>query len=142
MYHSSSLGVSRHVDSNVSKFRRNPTTHLTPNQISISTFIFTSQAKAEFRDKSMHTQPQLQLQPQPQPQTHPSRPVSPVTRSQTPSASQNRTTPSRSQTPPIHNPNWHPPPDTSTYRDLLLFEERLKSNAEMLRRRRTRYSGR
>ncbi|RSH82195.1 hypothetical protein EHS25_006128 [Saitozyma podzolica] len=35
---------------------------------------------------------------------------------------------------------FHPPADTSTYRDLLLFEERLKMNAEMLRRRRRRYS--
>ncbi|RSH78351.1 uncharacterized protein EHS24_002074 [Apiotrichum porosum] len=37
---------------------------------------------------------------------------------------------------------YNPAPDTSTYRDLLLFEERLKMNAEMLRRRRRRYSGR
>lgn len=36
---------------------------------------------------------------------------------------------------------YNPAPDTSTYRDLLLFEERLKMNAEMLRRRRRRYSG-
>ncbi|WWC92145.1 uncharacterized protein L201_007099 [Kwoniella dendrophila CBS 6074] len=35
---------------------------------------------------------------------------------------------------------YHPPADTATYRDLLLFEERLKSNAEMLRRRRQRYN--
>ncbi|WVR08398.1 hypothetical protein IAU60_005453 [Kwoniella sp. DSM 27419] len=35
---------------------------------------------------------------------------------------------------------YHPPGDTATYRDLLLFEERLKSNAEMLRRRRQRYN--
>ncbi|WVQ79474.1 hypothetical protein IAT38_001573 [Cryptococcus sp. DSM 104549] len=35
---------------------------------------------------------------------------------------------------------YHPPSDTATYRDLLLFEERLKSNAEMLKRRRQRYS--
>ncbi|KAK8850321.1 hypothetical protein IAR55_004238 [Kwoniella newhampshirensis] len=41
---------------------------------------------------------------------------------------------------PHPNAPYHPPPDTSTYRDLLLFEERLKSNAEMLRRRRQRYS--
>jgi hypothetical protein len=34
---------------------------------------------------------------------------------------------------------FHPPADTSTYRDLLLFEERLKMNAHMLRRRRRRY---
>ncbi|WVO23339.1 uncharacterized protein IAS62_004689 [Cryptococcus decagattii] len=52
--------------------------------------------------------------------------------------------PSRSQTSspirPAPNAPYHPPADTSTYRDLLLFEERLKSNAEMLRRRRRRYS--
>lgn len=36
---------------------------------------------------------------------------------------------------------YHPHGDTATYRDLLLFEERLKMNAEMLRRRRTRYNG-
>lgn len=36
---------------------------------------------------------------------------------------------------------FHPTADTSTYRDLLLFEERLKMNAEMLRRRRRRYCG-
>ncbi|WVF68096.1 hypothetical protein IAT40_002859 [Kwoniella sp. CBS 6097] len=35
---------------------------------------------------------------------------------------------------------YHPPADTATYRDLLLFEERLKSNAEMLRKRRQRYN--
>ncbi|OCF58437.1 hypothetical protein L486_04470 [Kwoniella mangroviensis CBS 10435] len=34
---------------------------------------------------------------------------------------------------------YYPPADTATYRDLLLFEERLKSNAEMLRKRRKRY---
>ncbi|WWD20504.1 hypothetical protein CI109_104980 [Kwoniella shandongensis] len=41
---------------------------------------------------------------------------------------------------PHPNAPYHPPADTSTYRDLLLFEERLKSNAEMLRRRRQRYN--
>lgn len=35
---------------------------------------------------------------------------------------------------------FHPHGDTATYRDLLLFEERLKMNAEMLRRRRRRYN--
>ncbi|WWC72422.1 uncharacterized protein I206_106384 [Kwoniella pini CBS 10737] len=35
---------------------------------------------------------------------------------------------------------YHPPADTATYRDLLLFEERLKSNAEMLKKRRQRYN--
>lgn len=42
---------------------------------------------------------------------------------------------------PASTTTFHPPADTSTYRDLLLFEERLKMNAEMLRRRRRRYSG-
>ncbi|ODN78280.1 hypothetical protein L202_03927 [Cryptococcus amylolentus CBS 6039] len=40
---------------------------------------------------------------------------------------------------PAPNAPYHPPTDTATYRDLLLFEERLKSNAEMLKRRRRRY---
>lgn len=40
---------------------------------------------------------------------------------------------------PTPSAPFHPPADTSTYRDLLLFEERLKMNAEMLRRRRSRY---
>jgi hypothetical protein len=35
---------------------------------------------------------------------------------------------------------FHPHGDTATYRDLLLFEERLKMNAEMLRKRRRRYN--
>ncbi|OXB37048.1 hypothetical protein J007_03154 [Cryptococcus neoformans] len=60
---------------------------------------------------------------------HGHRPISPPNRSQTSS-------PIR----PAPNAPYHPPADTSTYRDLLLFEERLKSNAEMLRRRRRRYS--
>lgn len=52
---------------------------------------------------------------------------------------------SRSSTPPtIIRPHptapFHPHGDTATYRDLLLFEERLKMNAEMLRRRRRRYN--
>ncbi|KAI5448989.1 hypothetical protein NCC49_005699 [Naganishia albida] len=34
---------------------------------------------------------------------------------------------------------YQPPGDTATYRDLLLFEERLKMNASMLARRRGRY---
>ncbi|GMK58323.1 hypothetical protein CspeluHIS016_0503550 [Cutaneotrichosporon spelunceum] len=34
---------------------------------------------------------------------------------------------------------FHPAADAATYRDLLLFEERLKMNAEMLRKRRRRY---
>lgn len=42
---------------------------------------------------------------------------------------------------PSANAPFHPPPDTGTYRDLLLFEERLKMNAHMLRRRRRRYRG-
>lgn len=36
---------------------------------------------------------------------------------------------------------FHPTSDQATYRDLLLFEERLKMNAEMLRKRRRRYNG-
>lgn len=52
--------------------------------------------------------------------------------------------PSRSSTPIPQRPHpaapFHPHGDTATYRDLLLFEERLKMNAEMLRRRRRRYS--
>lgn len=36
---------------------------------------------------------------------------------------------------------FHPMSDQATYRDLLLFEERLKMNAEMLRKRRRRYNG-
>lgn len=36
---------------------------------------------------------------------------------------------------------YFPHSDTATFRDLLLFEERLKMNAEMLRRRRRRYNG-
>lgn len=55
------------------------------------------------------------------------------------------TSESRSTTPQPKRPSptapFHPPADTSTYRDLLLFEERLKLNAEMLRRRKRRYSG-
>lgn len=51
---------------------------------------------------------------------------------------------SRSSTPTPQRPHptaaFHPHGDTATYRDLLLFEERLKMNAEMLRRRRRRYS--
>ena len=42
---------------------------------------------------------------------------------------------------PSVNTPYHPGSDTATFRDLLLFEERLKMNAEMLRRRRRRYSG-
>ena len=36
---------------------------------------------------------------------------------------------------------FHPPNDSATYRDLLLFEERLKSNALILKRRKRRYQG-
>ena len=42
---------------------------------------------------------------------------------------------------PAPNAPYNPGADTATYRDLLLFEERLKMNAEMLRRRRRRYNG-
>ncbi|ORX41234.1 Spo7-like protein-domain-containing protein [Kockovaella imperatae] len=47
---------------------------------------------------------------------------------------------SNGQPKPSPNTPYFPPSDTSTYRDLLLFEERLKMNAEMLRRRRRRYA--
>jgi len=46
--------------------------------------------------------------------------------------------PSRSTT-PVQGKPWHPPSDASTYRDLLLFEERLKTNAARLRRKKRRY---
>ncbi|KAF8839460.1 hypothetical protein BDN67DRAFT_970056 [Paxillus ammoniavirescens] len=36
-------------------------------------------------------------------------------------------------------PSFHPPNDPATYRDLLLFEERLKTNAASLQRRKSRY---
>ncbi|WWC65387.1 uncharacterized protein I303_108005 [Kwoniella dejecticola CBS 10117] len=56
----------------------------------------------------------------------------------------NNPTPSSSGTASPARPHplapYHPPADTATYRDLLLFEERLKSNAEMLKKRRQRYS--
>jgi hypothetical protein len=42
---------------------------------------------------------------------------------------------------PAPNAPYNPGADTATYKDLLLFEERLKMNAEMLRRRRRRYNG-
>lgn len=35
--------------------------------------------------------------------------------------------------------SFHPSSDTATYRDLLLFEERLKTNAAQLQRRKYRY---
>ncbi|CAK9779467.1 hypothetical protein CC85DRAFT_330751 [Cutaneotrichosporon oleaginosum] len=84
--------------------------------------------------------------------------VDPVTRAPAPSSARlpspsfapapagRRRTPSPPGRPPSPMPRrpgsaapFHPPADTSTYRDLLLFEERLKMNAEMLRRRRRRY---
>ncbi|KAF9648205.1 hypothetical protein BDM02DRAFT_3115661 [Thelephora ganbajun] len=44
-------------------------------------------------------------------------------------------------TPPTMIPkgSFHPPHDPATYRDLLMFEERLKSNASLLKRRKRRY---
>jgi hypothetical protein len=46
---------------------------------------------------------------------------------------------------PAHLPHpsapFYPLADTTTYKDLLLFEERLKMNAQMLNRRRRRYEG-
>ena len=35
--------------------------------------------------------------------------------------------------------SFHPPNDPATYRDVLLFEERLKTNAATLQRRKSRY---
>jgi hypothetical protein len=62
-------------------------------------------------------------------------PVSPDVR-----ASVSKAMPPRS-TPPTMIPkgSFHPPHDTATYRDLLMFEERLKSNASSLKRRKRRY---
>lgn len=40
---------------------------------------------------------------------------------------------------PLQKVSFHPPNDVATYRDLLLFEERLKTNAANLRRRKSRY---
>ncbi|KAF8523670.1 Spo7-like protein-domain-containing protein [Gautieria morchelliformis] len=42
-------------------------------------------------------------------------------------------------TPPPQRGSFYPPNDASTYRDLLLFEERLKTNAASLKRRKSRY---
>ncbi|BEI93719.1 uncharacterized protein CcaverHIS019_0601780 [Cutaneotrichosporon cavernicola] len=74
------------------------------------------------------------LSPSPSFATPPSRER---TRTRTPSA------PGRPPSPMPRRPGsaapFHPAADTGTYRDLLLFEERLKMNAEMLRRRRRRY---
>jgi hypothetical protein len=42
------------------------------------------------------------------------------------------------QSPSIKRP-FTPPNDSNTYRDLLLFEERLKSNAANLQRRKSKY---
>jgi hypothetical protein len=41
-------------------------------------------------------------------------------------------------TPPAQG-SYYPPNDAATYRDLLLFEERLKTNAASLKRRKRRY---
>lgn len=41
--------------------------------------------------------------------------------------------------PPPQRGTFYPPNDASTYRDLLLFEERLKTNAASLKRRKSRY---
>ncbi|OJT02088.1 hypothetical protein TRAPUB_7445 [Trametes pubescens] len=40
--------------------------------------------------------------------------------------------------PPASASSFHPPHDAATYRDLLLFEERLKSNAASLSRHKRR----
>ncbi|EGO00979.1 hypothetical protein SERLA73DRAFT_178992 [Serpula lacrymans var. lacrymans S7.3] len=45
----------------------------------------------------------------------------------------------RRPTPPHSKTSFHPPNDPATYRDLLLFEERLKTNAANLQRRKSRY---
>jgi len=45
----------------------------------------------------------------------------------------------RSTPPPQQRGIFHPPNDVATYRDLLLFEERLKTNAANLKRRKSRY---
>jgi hypothetical protein len=42
-------------------------------------------------------------------------------------------------TPPLSKGSYHPPNDAATYRDLLLFEERLKTNAASLQGRKARY---
>ncbi|KAG7535899.1 hypothetical protein FFLO_03645 [Filobasidium floriforme] len=55
----------------------------------------------------------------------------------------NRPSSSMTSERPAHLPHpsapFHPLADTTTYKDLLLFEERLKMNAQMLNRRRRRY---
>lgn len=46
----------------------------------------------------------------------------------------------RSTPPPIRGySGFQPPSDSTTYRDLLMFEERLKTNAMTLNRRKSRY---
>ncbi|KIM85836.1 hypothetical protein PILCRDRAFT_347308 [Piloderma croceum F 1598] len=42
-------------------------------------------------------------------------------------------------TPPLSKGSYYPPNDAATYRDLLLFEERLKTNAASLQGRKARY---
>jgi len=44
-----------------------------------------------------------------------------------------------SSMPPRSKSSFGPPNDSATYRDLLLFEERLKTNAANLQRRKSRY---
>jgi hypothetical protein len=44
-------------------------------------------------------------------------------------------------TPPPSKGSYNSPNDATTYRDLLLFEERLKTNAASLQRRKSRYQG-
>lgn len=43
------------------------------------------------------------------------------------------------KTPPPQRGSFHPPSESVVYRDLLLFEERLKTNASILKRRKYRY---
>ena len=48
--------------------------------------------------------------------------------------------PPRTRSPAAHIPGgYHPANDPGTFKDLLLFEERLKSNAARLKRRKRRY---
>jgi hypothetical protein len=49
------------------------------------------------------------------------------------------TRPMPSRTPSRPTSAFHPPTDAATFRDLVLFEERLKSNAALLKRRKRRY---
>lgn len=43
------------------------------------------------------------------------------------------------KTPPPKRDSFYPPSENAVYRDLLLFEERLKTNASLLKKRKHRY---